>query len=96
MNFLCFATEIKEPFFPAMLYMQDVFLKIGEIIKMIKTQFLEEHVSENITTIISNNKSVTETLIMLQSDTHKMTFRVTCLWNECNWLLSLQNVTLYT
>lgn len=43
------------------------FLKMGKIIKM-KTQFLEKHLSEKITIIISNNKSIMKTLVMLQSE----------------------------
>lgn len=35
---------------------------------MIKTQFLEKHLSEKISTIISDNKSIVKTLVMLQSD----------------------------
>ena len=46
-----------DPFFPA-LYMQDVFLKMDEIIKKVQTQFLEKHRSEKITTIIPSNKSI--------------------------------------
>ena len=37
---------------------------------MMKTQFLEKHLSKKITTIISNNKTIMETLVMLPSNIH--------------------------
>lgn len=41
--------------------MQDTFFKMGVIIKLMKTQFLEKHLSGKITTILSNNKSIMKT-----------------------------------